>query len=229
MNRLDFQTTYWDSVAQTKTFSHPVDCDTLRQWVRPDEKILDYGCGYGRTCAELTEQGYLAMTGVDISREMIKRGLSIHPGLCLKHMDTETLPFPDHAFSACTLLAVLTCIPPDLGQARVLSEIFRVLRPGGILYLSDYPLQQDNRNTARYRQHETECGQYGLFKLPDGGVFRHHAMTYIYELLSPFEILQEKTMGVPTMNGNKATIFQIIAKKPGNREMAPSPAKDPIA
>jgi len=218
MNRLDFQTTYWDNVASEKTFSHPVDFDTFRTWVHPDEEILDYGCGYGRTCAELAENGYRNVTGIDISSDMIKRGLSIHTDLALRHVNTETLPFPEHAFSACTLLAVLTCIPTDVGQAQVISEIFRVLRPGGILYLSDYPLQEDDRNTARYRQYETDYGQYGVFGLPDGGVVRHHAMPWIYELLSPFEILQEKTMGVPTMNGNKATIFQVIAKKPGDRK-----------
>ncbi|VFQ45789.1 class I SAM-dependent methyltransferase [Desulfoluna butyratoxydans] len=222
MNPLDVQTTYWDSVASKKTFSHPVDIDTLRTWVRPDEKILDYGCGYGRTCAELAENGYRNVTGVDISRAMIKRGLAANPALDLRHSDAETLPFPEHSFSACTLMAVLTCIPTDAGQKQVMAEIFRVLRPGGVLYLSDYPLQNDERNTARYRQYEADYGQYGVFGLPEGAVVRHHAMPWIHELLSSFELLEEQTIEVATMNGNKATIFQVIAKKPERRETTPA-------
>lgn len=222
MNPIDVQTAYWDSVAPTKTFSHPVDVDTLRTWVRPDEKILDYGCGYGRTCAQLTENGYSNVTGVDISCQMIKRGLAENPALDLLHADAETLPFPDHSFCACTLLAVLTCIPTDAGQRQVISEIFRVLRPGGILYLSDYPLQSDERNTDRYRQHEAEYGKYGVFGLPEGAVVRHHDMAWIHQLLAPFQRIREQPIEVSTMNGNKATIFQIIAKKPENRETTPA-------
>ncbi|SCY49493.1 class I SAM-dependent methyltransferase [Desulfoluna spongiiphila] len=218
MNPLDFQTTYWDSVASEKTFSHPVHAETFRKWVRPEEKILDYGCGYGRTCAELTNNGYRHVTGVDISRQMITRGLAANPALDLRHNDAEALPFPHHSFSACTLLAVLTCIPTDAGQRQVIGEIARVLRPGGVLYLSDYPLQSDERNTARYRQHEAEYEKYGVFGLPEGAVVRHHEMPWIHELLSSFELLQEQTIEVATMNGNKATIFQIIAKKPERQE-----------
>jgi len=222
MNPLDFQTTYWDRVASEKIFSHPVDIDTFRRWVRPEEKILDYGCGYGRTCAELAENGYRHVTGVDISRQMITRGVAAHPALDLRHNDAEVLPFPHRSFSACTLLAVLTCIPTNAGQRQVIEEIARVLRPGGVLYLSDYPLQSDARNNARYRQHEADYGQYGVFGLPEGAVVRHHDMPWIHELLSSFELLQEQTMEVPTMNGNKATIFQIIAKKP-EREKPTTP------
>lgn len=213
MDNLDFQNTYWDSVATKKTFSHPIQLDQLRKLTLSKSKILDYGCGYGRTCAELIKNGYSDVVGVDISSEMINRGLSLHPTLNLKHVDYGILPFKDNTFSACTLLAVLTCIPTDTGQKEVINELYRVLNPNGILYISDYPLQQDNRNNARYRQFENEYGNFGVFRLPEGGIFRHHAMSWVYELLFQFDILMEDKIEVSTMNGNKAKIFQIIAKK----------------
>jgi SAM-dependent methyltransferase len=213
MTELATQKPYWDRVATQKTFTHPLDLERLQELIPADGPILDYGCGYGRTCAQLVENGYSQVTGVDISSGMIARGLSLHPGLDLRPVDGQSLPFPDGSFVACTLLAVLTCIPTDEGQTVLMQELRRVLRPDGILYLSDYPLQSDERNQVRYRQFEAEYGQFGVFRLPDGGVVRHHQMDWIHSLLSGFELLSEVSIPASTMNGNPTTIFQIIARK----------------
>lgn len=183
--------------------------------IPPQGRILDYGCGYGRTCVELVKNGYRNVTGVDISSEMIRHGLSSHPALDLHHIGDGILPFEDNTFSACILMAVLTCIPTDTGQKKIIRELHRVLKPEGILYASDYPLQQDKRNNERYRRFEAEYKHYGVFRLSDGGVFRHHAMSRVYRLFSRFGILRENRIKVLTMNGNNAEIFQIFAQKRG--------------
>ncbi len=213
MNKLDRQTAYWNRVANSKTFSHPIQFDVFEKLVPRDASILDFGCGYGRTCAELLTHGYPNVVGVDISRKMIERGLQGDPGLNLVCFDGGELPFVDESFDACTLLAVLTCIPTDAGQDEVLRQLHRVLRPGGILYVSDYPLQDDERNAARYRSFESECQTYGVFRLPDGAVVRHHDMARIAALLASFDTLLEDRFPVTTMNGNPAQIFQVIARK----------------
>ena len=215
MNDLDRQSAYWDSVAENKNFTHPIAMDLLGRLVPRDAPLLDYGCGYGRSCAELTAAGFTNLTGVDISSEMIRRGRRLYPNLKLQAIDGGRLPFPDETFCACLLLAVLTCIPTDRGQIDLLAELHRVLAPGGILYVSDYPLQADQRNRARYDRFQEVFGTRGIFRLSDGGVVRHHHMTWIYALLSKFAIIQEKRIPVPTMNGNAADVFQVVAgKKP---------------
>lgn len=213
MNRLDRQEAYWDGKAKDKCFNHPLRMAKFRELVPLDGGILDYGCGYGRTCAALQAHGYTDVTGVDISERMIARGKTLHPHLRLRHLAAPPLPFADESFAACTLLAVLNCIPTDEGQRELFDELHRVLRPGGILYLSDYPLQQDARNTARYEQFQAKFGTYGIFETPDTGVFRHHAMPWVHELLARFAILEEENLDVLTMNNNKAVIFQIMARK----------------
>lgn len=213
MNHLDRQEVYWDSVAGKKSFTHPVQIDKFRQTVPLESKILDYGCGYGRTCAYLYENGYRNVVGVDISSQMIKQGLNLYNNLNLQHLENGARSFSDKAFAACTLLAVLTCLPTDNGQKELIDELHRVLRPGGILYLSDYPLQSDAENIERYKRFEAEFGKFGVFRLADGGVVRHHDMDWIYSLLAQFDILTEENMDVLTMNGSRATIFQIIARR----------------
>lgn len=212
MNDIDYQTAYWDRAAPKKTFTHPLRIDRFRRWVPETGRVLDVGCGYGRTCQFLMAHGYDDVTGVDISSAMIRRGRGSYPGLDLRHLTDGTLPFQDGTVDACTLLAVLTCVPTNAGQRRIIGEVRRVLKPDGILYFSDYPLQVDARNRARYERFAREFQSFGVFRLPDGGVVRHHAMQWIHTLLADFAILSEEATSVLTMNGNWAAIFQIIAK-----------------
>jgi SAM-dependent methyltransferase len=213
MNELDVQKTYWDNVAEKRTFTHPVRILELQELIPAEGKILDYGCGYGRTCSELMKGGFRNIVGVDISSSMIARGKSLYPDLDLRCFDGESLPFPDDTFDAYTMLAVLTCIPTDAGQRRVTNELHRVLCHDGILYLSYYPIQQDERNQDRYKQFEKEFGIFGVFRLSDGGVVRHHTDSWIYELLSKFDIIKKDNIKVSTMMGNEARVSQILARK----------------
>ena len=213
MEDIDRQESYWDGVADQKTFSHPIPLDAFRTFVSEGDAILDYGCGYGRSCAFLRENGYTDVVGVDISNAMLNRGNRMHDGLRLRRMEGRRLPFADETFAACTLLAVLTCVPGDEGQRGIVDEIHRVLKPGGILYLSDYPLQRDRRNQERYSRFEHEFNTFGIFRLSDGGIVRHHDMPWIHTLLAAFDISREGTCDILTMNGNSAKIFQIIARK----------------
>lgn len=213
MNKIDLQETYWDSVATEKTFTHPISLDEIREAILNDGKILDYGCGYGRTCSELISGGFNDVVGVDISSQMIARGNLLNSELNLQHFDGVTLPFPNNSFASCTLLAVLTCIPTNAGQEQVISEINRVLVPGGILFVSDYPLQQSVKYQERYRKFENEFNLLGTFRLSDGGVVRHHDMSWIHELLSQFEVINKNNIDAFSMNGNPVRIFQILAKR----------------
>ncbi len=213
MGTIDLQEHYWDSVASEKVFTHPISAEEIKESIPANGRILDYGCGYGRSCEELISGGLGNVVGVDISSEMIARGLTANPKLDLRHFDGLKLPFPDQSFDACTLLAVLTCIPTNAGQRLVASEISRVLVSGGVLFVSDYPFQNDARNKERYRQFESDFGLYGTFRLSEGGVVRHHDMEWIYELWSQFGIVWERQIDAFSMNGNEVEIFQILAKK----------------
>ena len=143
---------YWNRVAESKTFHHPLDVDRVRMLVTPAASILDVGCGYGRTLAQLADLGYHRLVGVDTAAGMIARGRRLHPDLDLRVIAPGPLPFPDVSFGAAFLVAVLTCIPADDDQRALVAEIRRVLRPGGVLYVSDLLLAADERNVARYRE-----------------------------------------------------------------------------
>jgi SAM-dependent methyltransferase len=213
MKDINVQIKYWDGAAASKTFTHPIPLLIFRDLLLPPTaKIMDYGCGYGRTCSELTEAGYQNVIGIDISEEMIKRGRCLNGNLDLRVFDGRSTDFEDRFFDACILLAVLTSIPSDDGQEYTIGEIYRLLRPGGLLFISDYPLQADARNQKRYHKFKKEFGIYGMFRT-EGAVFRHFEMRRKHQLLSGFEMLRQDNIRACTMNCNESDVFQIMALK----------------
>ncbi|GAB6124343.1 class I SAM-dependent methyltransferase [Humidesulfovibrio idahonensis] len=212
MDALDLQLEYWNGTGAAKTFSHPVPVAELLEQHGPEAAVLDYGCGYGRVCAELTRAGFRNVLGVDASAALVARGKAQSPDLDLRAVTAPPLPLPPASFDICLLVALLTCVPTDAGAAALLAEAHRLLRPGGVLFLSDYPLQKDARNLARYKQFEPEFGSYGVFRT-EGAVFRHFALEDVGRLLAGFDVLWRRGLKVLTLNGHEADIIQVLARK----------------
>lgn len=207
------QEKYWDKVAEEKEFPTPFQMETFEKYVLKEMSILDVGCGYGRTLNELYNHGFKNLTGIDYSQGMINRGLRLYPYLNLIKTDGERISFPDNEFDAVILLAVLTSSYKDDEQQNIISEISRVLKDDGILYINDYLINQDERNLNRYEKFEDKYGKYGIFELPEGAVFRHHTEENIMKLTKDFEeLVFEKTV-YNTMNGHKSNGFYYIGKK----------------
>jgi ubiquinone/menaquinone biosynthesis C-methylase UbiE len=175
--------------------------------------ILDVGCGYGRTLSELHDSDFVNLYGVDYSQGMIDRGQRLHPYLDLRKNDGSTLPFENGAFDAVILIAVLTCIAESEGQRGLISEIERVLKDGGVLYINDYLLNTDQRNIARYDKARKKYGVYGIFELPEGAVVRHHTPDHISDITSSFDRLVFETVVYTTMNGNRSDGFYYLGRK----------------
>ena len=124
-----------------------------------------------------------------------------------------TFPFEDSAFDLVVLFTVLTSSPWDREQRTIVEEARRVLRTGGMLCVSDMPLQTDKRNLDRYDRYVQRYGIYGVFEVEDGAVVRHHDMALIRALLGGFEELDLWEIDVETMNGHRARAFQYIGGK----------------
>ncbi|HEU4780321.1 MAG TPA: class I SAM-dependent methyltransferase [Steroidobacteraceae bacterium] len=204
---------FWNRAASTRQFTHPLDSARLTHALPRDANILDYGCGQGRLVDELVELGYTHLLGIDSSPEMIRIASERIPAATFLVNDGEQLPCGDASLDAVLLFAVLTCIPSDSIQKNLLREFKRILRPGGLLLISDYPLQTDERNLRRYEQFAAELGGHGRFRLPDGAVLRHHPREWFDELLAGFHIEQSLEVEGLTMNGNSTRLLQCWARK----------------
>jgi ubiquinone/menaquinone biosynthesis C-methylase UbiE len=207
------QSTYWNNVASQKAFGHPIDWGKWQELVARDARVLDYGCGHGRLCGELANKGFRNVIGVDSSVRMIEIARNTYPNRDFRVVENSGFPFDDEVFDVVLLFTVLTSVPANEEQMAVVTESHRVLRQGGILYVSDMPLQNDKRNRDRYEKFARKYGVYGVFELSDGGVMRHHDMTWIHSLLRQSQQLSLSEIDVTTMNGNRARAFQYIGRK----------------
>jgi SAM-dependent methyltransferase len=205
------QTSYWNQEGTAKTFSHPVNMGWLRNYLKADARILDYGCGYGRVATLLYEEGYQQVVGVDPASGMIEKARRLHPQLSFQQISRPNVSFADGFFDAVILFAVLTCIPGDDDQRAVVDELQRVTRPGGLLYVSDLWLQTDERNRRRYAQFE-KSRPYGVFELSEGVAVRHHSREWIAALLCQWEPITQSDIRVTTMNGHDAAGFQWLGR-----------------
>lgn len=199
-------------MAEEKRFSHPLCSAWLSGYLDSRALILDYGCGYGRTLRDLAASGYWNSVGADFSEGMLRRCRALLPRQSLVRNDGHVLPFKRESFDAVILFALLTCVPTDDAQRTLVKEIERVLRPGGLLYISDLLLNTDARNRARYERFASAFGTYGVFELPEGVVVRHHSLEWIAELTSSFEQLEYEPFTVTTMNGNPSAAFQYLGR-----------------
>jgi SAM-dependent methyltransferase len=95
-------------------------------------RALDAGCGTGFQARILAELGYVTH-GVDLSAGLLRRARRAAPGAVLAQGDLVALPYPDDAFDA------IACCGSTLSfvarPAAALTELGRVLRPGGRLLL----------------------------------------------------------------------------------------------
>ncbi|MEP7142308.1 MAG: methyltransferase domain-containing protein [Ferruginibacter sp.] len=209
---IDNQKDYWDSVAQQKTFTHPISINLLLQYAGKNAAIIDYGCGYGRIVKELLESGFLNAAGYDTSIGFIKRGKNIH--LPIHHIPAPShLPLEDDSIDCFLLFAVLTCIPSNPGQSGLIELLRSKLKPGGFIYVSDYFLQENEVSKSRYIYFNNDRENYGVFSLPEGATLRHHTKEWIATLFRDFTIKTENIIELKTMNGNSAEAFQMIVQK----------------
>jgi SAM-dependent methyltransferase len=107
----------------------------------PRGHVLDVGSGPGRLATKIAQLAPdVNVTGLDISDEMIERARTVTVVSFVDHRvdfrvgDVTSLPFPNATFDAVVSTFSLHHWPDP---ARGLSEIYRVLRPGGVARIYD--------------------------------------------------------------------------------------------
>lgn len=196
-------TTTWDDVADTVTFSVPLDIDFIAERTPPQSRILDLGCGYGRTMASLRARGFCRLIGYDASSQLVARGHSEAPGLDLRVADATHLPDSSDTFDAVVIAALLTSVPFPRHQTMIVAEIARVLRPGGEVFGVDFLRDGDAGYLAG-----------GSFRATNGIPMMHFKDTEISALFQDFTHVESKRIGVSSLSSKPAEVLQYAFQLP---------------
>lgn len=123
-----------------------------------DISICDIGCGNGREAIALYEAGYRNVWAVDLTATMLvaarRNAAERGAGIALVQASAEALPFASRFFDA----VLITCnvyghITPAASRLQSMREVARVLKPGGLLFVTA---------TSRYHSRRIQVGMWLL-------------------------------------------------------------------
>jgi ubiquinone/menaquinone biosynthesis C-methylase UbiE len=119
-------------------------------------RLLDVGCGTGRTLRQLAvAHPEVRFHGVDLSPYYVqaaRRLLADVPEVSLAVENGEALPYADAAFDVATSVYLFHELPRN-ARRNVIGELWRVLRPGGLLVIEDSCQPADSPELAGVLAH----------------------------------------------------------------------------
>ncbi|WP_083347084.1 class I SAM-dependent methyltransferase [Terriglobus roseus] len=112
----------------------------LRGNIAPGMRVLDAGCGYGRNLVHLLREG-CEIFAVDLDRDGVEHvrrlSASLGTGLPAENFQVapiEQIPFPDAFADVVICNSVLHFAKDEEHFRAMLAELWRVVRPGGMLF-----------------------------------------------------------------------------------------------
>jgi SAM-dependent methyltransferase len=144
-------TSSWSDVRAIELEIHAIS-----RWLGRDDDVLDAGCATGYSTVRFAAQTQRPVLGVDYAPEMIEHALERLKGLHadvagrleFRVDDVRDLSVEDESFDRVISTRVVINLSDRAEQARALAELARVLRPGGLLLLSEATLQGLERLNA---------------------------------------------------------------------------------
>lgn len=157
----------------------------IGNYVDKSDRILDVGCGAGRTTLAMDKLGFHTVLGIDLNPAMIEAARTLAPTLKFRIGDATDLASQDNRFDAVlfSFNGVMT-IPGRDNRIKAFREIHRVLRPTGVFIFTTHDRETDStfhefwkEEIDRWIEREQDPR---LFELGDLVSYSHDVKSEIY-------------------------------------------------
>jgi ubiquinone/menaquinone biosynthesis C-methylase UbiE len=132
-----------------------IEVREILECLQDGDRVLDVGCANGHSTLRLATAKRIDVTGVDYIPEMIdgaRRALrgcgNLRGTVKFEVGDARALAFPDASFDKVVVVRVIINLGAWENQRGGLAETARVLKPGGVLALSEATVQGWRRLNA---------------------------------------------------------------------------------
>ena len=101
--------------------------------LKPQSRILEAGCGFGGWCEWLARRGHDPI-GLEYHKDIVAMSREFNPNSTVELGDVTAVPYPDKSFDAYISLGVIEHF--EDGPHEALTEAYRVLKPGGVAFIT---------------------------------------------------------------------------------------------
>ncbi|MBW2964575.1 class I SAM-dependent methyltransferase [Candidatus Woesearchaeota archaeon] len=134
------------------------EVEFLKRMIEPGRSVLEVGCGFGRLLIGICDRCRI-VAGIDFSRSLLDKArqqLSIFNNTSLHEMDASSLSFSDESFRYTICMENTFGNMPGM-ELRVLSEMKRVTKKGGMIILSVFSEKARDMQVENYLMAGLTC------------------------------------------------------------------------
>jgi len=175
----------WESAWKRLRYGGDTDISWFSAYLTQNAKILEIGCGNGKTYLKLRKQGY-DIYGIDIAPTAIARltedAKIMGCEVAVKVADARHMDFEENMFDIVLGIHIIDAFAEKSDVCQIINECHRVLKPGGY-FVCEVFCVHDMR--------------YGRGKRIDDDVFlrggivtRYFDRETLLSVLNPFQVIQ---------------------------------------
>ena len=176
----------------------------LKGKIKTDAKILDAGCGNGRNCHYLLKNGF-DVTGIDINSKAIIGLQETYSSTSFIKATLLDIPFNSEKFDYIICNAVLHFSENTLQFLSQFTELLRVLKPNGTLFIrmtSDIGIEKLVKEIKN-----------GVYQIPDGTTRFLLTEELLNKLMLDFPIQFTEPLKTVNVNNLRAMSTLVFMKK----------------